>query len=149
MRVDDKTVVAIEYEIFNSNGDLIDSSDGEILEYVHGYGQLLQKWEEHMIDKEEGQEYNFTIEAKDGYGKIEHDLIAKVPKKNFENYTELCSEMKLEGRTSKGKKRPVIVKKVLSNHVLIDANHPLAGDLHFKVKIVTVKPLTGIDLEDI
>lgn len=147
MKAQKNTVVTIWYTLTDDEGNLIDSSEQSgSLEYLHGTGYLLARLEETIEGRDEGEAFSVVLEAKDGYGEYSEDLIASVPKENFETVGTIAVGMKFEAETPDGP-QIVTVKKVTDDFVVIDANHELAGKtLHFDVKVLSVRAATEAEL---
>ena len=75
MKVDQKKVVALSYEL-TVEGALADKATAEKpLEYIHGTGMLLPRFEEEVAGKEVGESFEFTLSPEEGYGVYSSDYI--------------------------------------------------------------------------
>lgn len=148
MTIAKNKVVSIDYTLKDETGAVIDSSkDSSPLEYVHGTGKIISGLEALLEGKSEGDSFSAVIEPKDGYGEYDKSLLIEVPRKNFDEGTEIKEGMKFQA-SSPGGPSVVTVKKVTDDVITIDANHELAGkQLHFDVKVVSVRDATNEDME--
>jgi peptidylprolyl isomerase len=108
----------------------------EPLTAVLGNNQLIRGFEQGLIGMSEGETKTIEIEASDAYGESREEMITEVPKENFPEGIQV-GEM-LQGMGPMG---PVNVRvaEIRENSVVIDANHPLAGQkLIFDLEIVSV-----------
>ncbi len=147
MTIEKDKVVSIHYILKGDDGAVIDSSsDGQPLEYVHGRNYLLAKLEEQLTGKNPGDKLNVDLTAKDGYGEYNKDLVAEVPRDQFDDSIEIQEGMAFQAEGPAGM-QIVIVKKVSPETITVDANHELAGkNLHFDIEIVDVRDATEDEL---
>ena len=79
------------------------------------------------------------ITAKEAYGEIRNELIQEVPKKHIPDDLKPEVGMKLVSKTPDGNEIPLIVTEIKEESIVVDANHPLAGqELTFEVKLVEI-----------
>ncbi len=147
MTITSNKVVAIDYTLKNSEGEIIDSSTGSTpLEYIHGRGSLITGLERELEGKQAGDEFSVVIEPADAYGERNEELIFEVPRSQFEEGTVIEEGMQFEAAAPEGS-RIVTVIKTGTDSVTIDANHPLAGEkLFFDIKIIDVRDATDEEL---
>ena len=147
MIIEKDKVVSIAYELKDSEGETIDSSEGsEPLVYLHGNGNLIPGLERELDGKKVGDKINCVVEAKDAYGEYDENLVFSVKKTNFAEPDKIEEGMQFEAQ-GEGGSRVVTVVAVKGDEVTVDANHPLAGeDLHFNVSIVEVREATAEEL---
>jgi FKBP-type peptidyl-prolyl cis-trans isomerase SlyD len=145
----DGKVVSIHYTLRDDDGDVIDSSSGgEPLEYLHGAGNIVPGLENAMAGKAIGDKFKVTVTPAEGYGDVEGDGPREVPRSAFPKDAELEEGMQLFVRGPDGEPFPVWVVAVHDDHVLLDANHPLAGEnLHFEVEVVAMRDATKEEVE--
>ena len=68
MKVEKNKVVAVSYEL-NVEGKTADKAGSDApLEYIHGTGMLLPKFESELENKEPGDKFEFTLTPEEGYG---------------------------------------------------------------------------------
>lgn len=149
MTVTKDKVVSIHYTLTNDDGKELDSSVGSSpLEYLHGRGYLLKKLEEQIEGKNPGDKFTADLEAKDGYGVYNEDLVVDVPRSDFETNAPLEVGMQFQAATEDGNIAIVTIKKVTDTTVTVDGNHELAGvNLHFSIEIVDVRDATREELD--
>jgi len=138
------TVYGIEYTVKNSNGEVIDSNKGQApLEFVAGKGQIIPGLEKEVEKMEAGEEKSVTIPASEAYGEYNPEMVQELPRDQFQGI-ELQKGMTLYGQTPDGQTIAVTVKDFDDQKVIIDYNHPLAGeDLTFDVKVVSKREATA------
>jgi len=145
--VQNDAFVAIEYTLTLGSGEIVDkSSAGRPLAIVMGSGQIIPGLEHALLGHNLGDAFAVDVPAIDGYGDVDEEMIQTMPRKNFPNGTELQIDMVFQAQTPHGAVS-FRVKEVLEDDVVVDFNHPLAGEhLHFDVKVVEVRAATDEDL---
>ncbi len=156
MKVEQKKVVSITYELRQNNGE------GEVLETVtsenpltviFGIGNLLPAFEENLGGLDVGENFNFTLTSEQAYGEYNDNAVITVPKETFVVDGKLQEEMLYEGNSipmmdEQGNKLTGVITSVQDNQVVMDFNHPLAGmNLYFKGEVVEVRDATPGELE--
>ncbi|MEO1033867.1 MAG: peptidylprolyl isomerase, partial [Bacteroidota bacterium] len=123
-----------------SNGQVFDSSlEREPLKVELGKGQLIPGFEKGLIDMEVNQKKTIKIDKKEAYGEVKMDLFQKVPKSNLPETIEPKEGMGLVATRPDGSEQQLRVTEVNEDHIIVDANHPLAGqDLEFELELVEI-----------
>jgi FKBP-type peptidyl-prolyl cis-trans isomerase SlyD len=143
MKITENSVVSIDYTLKNSEGELLDTSDGrEPLVYMHGKGALIVGLEKELEGKEKDDSLVAIIPPEEAYGTRKDDLLKVVSKDGFEGDEEMKEGMQVQLQTEHGP-AIAIISKIDGNDITLDLNHPLADiTLHFDVKIVEVREAT-------
>lgn len=146
--IDDNRVVSLHYQLTNGFGELIDSSQGELpLVYMHNTNALLPSLERELTGKRAGEPVAVTIYPEDAYGYPDESLIAEWPRGPIEKEQELIIGMRFKAITKEGESQLVTLTEVRDETVVLDANHPLAGQvLNFTLSIVNVREATDEEL---
>ncbi|MCP1727321.1 FKBP-type peptidyl-prolyl cis-trans isomerase SlyD [Natronospira proteinivora] len=149
MEVANKRVVEIDYTLKDNEGNVLDSSEGrEPLAFIQGTQSIIPGLEQGIEGWEEGQSGAVEVAPEDGYGEHNDELKQEVPKDVFQADSEIEPGMRFQAVGEGGQTQIITVVKVEDDKVLIDANHPLAGQtLHFDVKIAGVRDATDDELE--
>ena len=129
------------------DGTVFDSSrERDPLEFVLGKGMLIPGFEAAVEGREVGETVTVTIAPEDAYGLRVEEAVQTVPREAFAQIPDLAVGMQLHGESPQGP-MSVVVKEVNDDSVVVDANHPLAGEtLHFAVKIDSVREATESEL---
>lgn len=139
-KVDVNSTVTVNYTGKLEDGTIFDSSlnEGrEPLTAVLGQGNLIPGFERGLIDMGEGESKTISIPFLEAYGERKDELVAQVPKDRVPETVEV-GQM-LQTMTQQGPMN-VTVKEVTEEYVVLDANHPLAGqDLVFDLEIISVQ----------
>lgn len=141
-------VVTIHYTLTNDQGEVLDSSrEREPLTYLEGSQNIIGGLESALTEKTQGDAAKVSVEPTEGYGEINEELVQPVPLSAFEGVEKIEPGMQFQAQTPGG---PQIVRvvKVEEENVVIDANHPLAGQtLHFDVEVVETREPTEEEVE--
>ncbi len=143
MKITKDSKVQLLYTLYDKEGNMLDSSGEEALEYFHGNGQLIPGLEAMLEGKESGAKFKAVIEPEEAYGVYNDKLVIEVPKSQFEEGSPLEVGMKFQASTEDGQVCIVRVTKISDDAVTVDANHELAGkQLTFDIEIKDVQPAT-------
>lgn len=131
------STVQVHYTGKLVDGTTFDSSIGRApFQFSVGTNEVIPGFENGLIGKQVGEKITVEIPCDDAYGQIREDLIVNVPK------TQMPAEVEV-GQTLQASNQQgvfnVLVKEILEDHVVIDGNHPLAGeDLIFDIEVLQV-----------
>jgi len=139
--VENGATVKLEYTLKDDAGTVLDSNKGqEPLSFTQGGQQLMPGLEKQLIGMHVGEEKKVVLKPEDAYGQNDPAAQAEVPK-NALPPEALNVGTRLMARNQAGETRPVTVKEIKENTVVLDLNHPLAGKtLVFEVKVLGVEP---------
>lgn len=154
MKVENNKVVAVSYAL-EVEGKIADqSAPGNPLEYIHGTGMLLPKFEGALEGKEPGEGFDFVLSPEDGYGTYDPKYLVDLPKTAFAIDGQVREDLLVVGRTipmlnQAGQVVQGTVSKVTDSTVTMDFNHPMAGKtLHFTGKVESVRGATDKELTE-
>lgn len=148
--IDEQRVVTMHYQLTNGLGETIDSSQGDVpLVYMHNSNALLPTLERELTGHCAGEHIAVTIYPEDGYGYANEELVAEWPREALEqSQQELKLGMRFKALGNDGESELVTVTEIRDDVVLLDANHPLAGQvLNFMIAIVSVREPTDEELK--
>ncbi|WXL24918.1 peptidylprolyl isomerase [Ectopseudomonas mendocina] len=133
--------VSIDYTLTNDAGEVIDSSEGAApLVYLHGASNIIRGLEKALEGKQAGDELTVAVEPEEAYGEFSPELVATLNRSMFEGVDELEVGMQFHASAPDGGMQIVTIRELDGDDVIVDGNHPLAGQrLHFKVKVVNVR----------
>lgn len=138
-KVQNGDTVVVNYTGRLEDGTVFDSSltEGrEPLKAQLGQGLLIKGFEDGLLEMNEGDKKTIEIESKDAYGDVNEEMIAEVPKEQMPEGITVGDLLQAQGPMG-----PVNVKviDIQENHVVVDANHPLAGKkLIFDLELVSI-----------
>jgi FKBP-type peptidyl-prolyl cis-trans isomerase SlyD len=147
MQIAENLVVSIHYTLKDSQGNTLDSSQGqEPLPYLCGAHNIVPGLENALIGKQKGDQLDVVVQPEEGYGEIRADLVQKVSRENFQGVDNIEVGMQFMAEAPWGQ-QPVTVVGVEDDGVTLDGNHPLAGQvLHFSVEVSDVRAATEDEL---
>lgn len=141
------TVVLLHYTLTNDQGEVLDKSQDEPLAYLHGHNNIIKGLERALEGKNVGDAFAVEIAPKDAYGDYMAEAVQKVPRANFQGVEKIETGMQFQTQTDDNHIMLVTVKEVNDEYVLVDGNHPLAGQtLHFDVKIIETRPASADEI---
>ncbi|MFN4896618.1 MAG: peptidylprolyl isomerase [Pseudomonadota bacterium] len=142
-------VVTFHYTLRNEAGEILDSSSGaEPLSYLHGYRNIVPGLEKAMLGKAVGAQFKVTVEPAEGYGEREDEMVIQVPKKEWTLPDHVGAGEVVELQSPEGQVVPAVIVEIGSEVVVLDANHPLAGEqLFFEIELTDIRTATKEELE--
>ncbi|HEY0355364.1 MAG TPA: peptidylprolyl isomerase [Flavisolibacter sp.] len=138
--------VKVHYHGKLRTGETFDSSQGrEPLEFTVGSGQVIKGFDDGVRGMTPGDKKTVEIPVGEAYGEKESERIVEFPKSQFPPEMNPEVGMQLVMSDGSGQQIPVLVTEVKEESVMLDANHPLAGqDLIFDIELVEIVPTSRI-----
>lgn len=139
--------LSFHYTLRNREGRVLDTSRGATpLSCVEGAGQIIVGLEEPLLQMKAGESRHVVVPPERAYGVREEALVQKVLRASLP-----VGEVKVgdQFQTGPDRQAPVVtVVAIEGDEVLLDANHPLAGEeLHFEVEVVALRAATPAELQ--
>lgn len=133
--------VRVHYTGKLTTGEIFDSSlEREPLEFTLGQGMLIPGFESAVIDMKVNEKKTVTIPVTEAYGEKVNELFQKVDKAQLPEEIKPEVGMGLMAQNHDGTERQLRVAEVNDDHIVVDANHPLAGhDLVFDLEVIEIK----------
>ena len=134
--------VHVHYKGTLTDGQLFDSSEGrEPLSFQLGSGMVIKGFDDGVTGMEVGDKKTVHIPNVEAYGPVNEEMVIKFPR------TQIPADIPLEigeslnmHQDGNGQIIQVVIKEVTDEFVILDANHPLAGqDLIFELELVDIK----------
>ncbi|HCK22563.1 MAG TPA: peptidylprolyl isomerase [Bacteroidetes bacterium] len=156
MIIEKNRVVSLAYKLQRNDaaGETIEQVNNEQpFVFLYGVGSLLPDFESNLEGKTIGDKVSFGIAAADAYGLPDDKALEYVPKDIFiidgklaEDLLEIDNIVNL--RDQQGNLVRARVAEVNEAEVLLDFNHPLAGqDLFFSVEVLEVREATQEEMD--
>ena len=140
-------VVSFNYHLRDDEGSTLDQSERP-LDYLHGYGNIIPGLENALECTKPGDQLTVAIEPAEAYGEYDPERVWTLQKDATDPGMDLQPGMMVMADTDEGS-LPLTVREVNDDSIVVDANHPLAGQrLHFEVEIVAVRPATDQEIEE-
>jgi len=150
MKITKDTVVSLNYELFDSSGELLERVDEQI-SYLHGgYDGIFPLVEEALHGKGVGEKCSVTMQPDDAFGEYDHSMVEVEPRSSFPK--DVAVGMQFEGapETTADDEDFILftVVEVSDDEVTVDGNHPLAGKtLTFNCTVTNIRKATEEELE--
>ena len=144
-----RRILTFHYTLKDDRGRVLDTSQGSApMPFIEGAGQIIDGLEEPLLQMAVGEKRVVIVPPERAYGMRENDLVQKIPKARLP-----VADAKVGDQFQTGADRhaPVVtVMAIEGDEVLLDANHPLAGQqLHFDVELITVRHATSEELAQV
>ena len=139
MKIEKNKVVELCYELV-VDGEVADKTTKERpLDYIHGTGMLLEKFEKNVEGLEPGGKFSFTLTPAEGYGEVDPDRIIDL----------LVPGTTVPLLNGRGQVIPGKVLEVSEKSVKMDLYSHMAGKtLIFSGVIVSVREATEKELKE-
>ncbi len=149
MKIAKDTVVTLNYELFDSTGELLEKVE-EHISYLHGgYDGIFPLVEEALHGKGVGEKISVTMQPDDAFGEYDHNLVEVEPRSSFPR--DVAVGMQFEGAPEESDDEDFMlftVVELTDDEVTVDGNHPLAGKtLTFNCTVTGVRKATEEELE--
>jgi FKBP-type peptidyl-prolyl cis-trans isomerase SlyD len=147
MQVSKNSVVTLSFELSDSTGKLLEKSDQPI-SYLHGgYDGIFPAVEEALEGLAEGGTVVVTLDPDNAFGEYEDELVRVEPRDAFPvDGIEVGMQFQA-GEEGSDEDDVFTVIEITAESVVIDGNHPLAGQtLLFKGTVEGVRPATAEEL---
>jgi len=148
MQIERGRVVTLAYELKNGNGDSLED-EGARLAYLHGgYGGIFPKVEEALEGKDVGHVLDITLEPEDAFGEYDADLLRVEPRERFPETLEVGMQFEGVPGDDEEAARIYTITDIAADKVVVDGNHPLAGErLWFKCSVAEVRAASPDELD--
>ena len=132
--------VKVHYHGKLTNGETFDSSSGrEPLEFEVGSGSVIKGFDEGVAGMQVGEKKTINIPVDEAYGPRSDDMLIEFPKDRLPEDMKLEQGMEVMMSNGTGQNIPVVITEIKDDCVILDANHPLAGeDLIFDIELIEI-----------
>ncbi len=138
--IEDGKKVSIEYTLQLDDGTTADTNvGGEPLVYEQGGNQILTALETALAGLDVNDTKSVKLSPEDGYGVHDPAALQQVEHEAIPEDARSVGSM-LMAHDGSGGQRPVRVHEVQDDKIILDFNHPLAGQsLNFDVKVLAIE----------
>ncbi len=145
MNVFTNTVVTLTFELYDSEGTLLESTE-EPIAYLHGgHSGMLPKLEEALNAKKAGDSVSVSVDPADAFGEYDPELVKVEPADRLPPEVQVGMQFEAYANPddTEGEGMVYTVTDIADGKVVLDGNHPWAGKrLRFDCQIVDVRPAT-------
>lgn len=156
MKISTNKSVAVTYDLNVGEGEereLMEKATVEApLKFIFGTGTMLPAFEKALLGLAVGDKFSFSLSPEDAYGDYNEEHVLDLPKDIFLVDGKFDSETIQEGNTvpmmdSNGNRMNGSVLEVKEDIVIMDFNHPLAGEtLHFSGNVIDIHEATAEEI---
>jgi FKBP-type peptidyl-prolyl cis-trans isomerase SlyD len=158
MQITNEKVVTLSYELTVTDAEgqkeLIETVEhDDPMAFIQGMSGLPEAFEQNIEGLSEGDTFEFSIPAENGYGEFDPTAIVELPKDIFKVDGEFVEEMLEVGNylpmtDDSGNQLNGRIIAVEADAVRMDFNHPLVDkEMYFKGTIIGVRDATQIELD--
>jgi len=142
------TVVTLTYKLYSAAGELIEETS-EPITYLHGgHHGIFPKLEEALTEKRAGEACSVMLEPEDAFGEYDAELVRVEAQDRFPADVKIGMQFEDTAGEDEEEIRVFTVTDIAGGRVVVDGNHPLAGQrLRFDCTILDVRAATPDELE--
>ncbi len=142
LAIGEGTQVTLYFSLHLDNGEEVDSNfENEAAIFTVGDGNLLPGFERVLFGLIAGDKASFVIPPENAFGQSNPNNIQELDRSLFTDEFELTKGLVVSFADASGAESPGVVVEANENSVLVDFNHPLAGEkITFEVHILKVSP---------
>ncbi len=147
MQIAKNTVVTLTFELLDAQGNMIEKAESPIA-YIHGgFHGIFPLVEKALNGKQAGDSCQVRLAPNDAFGEYDAKLVQVETRDKFP--PDVTVGMQFEGRGEQSGHAVVYtVTDVAEDKVVVDGNHPLAGQtLNFSCTVTEVRVATGEEME--
>ena len=141
IQVKENDTVKVHYTGKLTNGQIFDSSlERDPLEVTIGKGMLIPGFENALVDMKVNEKKTVEVAKEEAYGDIQKELFHEVKNEQLPPDVKPEIGMGLASKSEDGSEHQFRVVDIKDDHIIIDGNHPLAGqNLIFDLELVEIK----------
>lgn len=133
----------IHFTLRDGRGNVLEKTDDAPVSFVYGMGTLVPGLEKALDGARAGDVLNVVVPPEDAYGTRNPTDVFDVEREEFPEPEKVEPGTEFSAEGDDGTVIPMRVLEVHDDHVVVDANHPLAGEtLNFQVRVVSVRAAT-------
>ncbi len=147
-KVGKNVVVSLQYRLRIDDGTLVEESEqDDPLMYLHGHDNIIPGLERALEGMRVGEKQAVIVEPEDGYGDYDPEDIGELKRSDFPPNVPPTVGMIVPIIDDEGNEGEAEVVEVDGDTVVLDFNHPLAGErLHFEIEITGLRDATSEEL---
>lgn len=140
-------VISFHYTLTDSDGATIESSrERAPVAFMTGVGMIVPGLEKEIVNFAAGEKRRVEVRAEEAYGLIDFARFVQVPREQLPKPDIKVGDV----FQSDAAPTPFMVKQVTDTHIILDGNHPLAGeDLVFDLEVIENRDATEKEIKDL
>ena len=143
LMITDGKMISMEYTLTLENKEVIDTNvGGKPLKFTQGSHEIIPGLERQLEGMKKGESKHVTVTPEQGYGPHNPKAYQEVP---IDQIPADAREVgtQLQGKDAQGQTLHPVVSEVKEDVVVLDFNHPLAGQtLYFDIKILDIEAVS-------
>ena len=138
----EQDVIFFKYEMMDSKGNLLDSSDGKPVAIVKGKNQVFNRVENAISNLSVGEIKRIAVKSNEAYGKYNPELVLQVPRSKMKGDLTIGTNYEVEREDGNLINMTLVDEK--NDIFILDGNHAFAGvDLLFQVEVTKKREATA------
>ena len=150
MQITKNTIVTLDYTVFDTENNLLDSGVTPLV-YLHGgYIDIFEKLEKALEGKGVGESIHMQLAPKDAFGEYRSDLVIVEEREQFEDDLEFGQQIEMIFSENEDEEIMMVytVTDIQKDKVILDANHPLSGlSIVFDGTVIGIRDATSEEIE--
>ena len=133
--------VRVHYHGTLEDGTVFSSTyeEKELFEFTIGKQSVLPSFEKAVIGMNEGDKKTILVPPGDAYGQHKKEFVFVMDRAQAPAELTLELGKKLQIRSNQGKPAIATITAITEDHVVLDANDPLAGQiLNFQIELIEI-----------
>lgn len=143
-------LVTLDYTVFDTQNNLLDSGTQPLI-YLHGgYGDVFEKLEKALEGKDVGESVYIQLAPKEAFGEYQQELVLVEKRSQFDEDIAVGETVEMVFSDNDDEEMLVAytIVEISNEHVVLDANHPLAGmSIIFDGTVIGVREATSEEIE--
>ena len=146
MNIVKDTVVTLTYIVKDVDGNLLEESN-EPVSYLHGdYDNIFPLVERALDGKTTGEKVEMKLQPADAFGEFDENLVRMEPREGFPDDIEIGMQF-VGSPDGGGEEMLYTVTDIAEDKVVVDGNHPFAGQtVHFQCVVADVRAATADEI---
>ncbi|MEZ4301648.1 MAG: peptidylprolyl isomerase [Polyangiaceae bacterium] len=151
VRIGPDTHVTLAFVLFDQDGNVFEQATREEpLTYVHGYAQIVPGLERGVAGLARGEKRELVVDPEEAFGDPDEKAVVEIDKADLPDVGRpLQVGDELIAEDDEDDQILMRVVEVRAGSVLVDTNHPLAGQtVRFEVEVCDVRTATEDEIAD-
>lgn len=140
--------VTLAYSLHDIGGETLDGTpEGEPISFVYGYGIVVPGLEKALLGLSKGTKKSVQVAPEEGFGLRDDELVFEIDRGDLPEAINVGDTFFAEDEA--GHQESLKILEIHTAHVLVDANHPLAGaTLRYDIHVVDLRAATADEIAD-
>lgn len=150
MNIAENSIVELEYELLDEEGELVETSADEgPIEVAMGADEIVPGLEKALLGRAAGEDLEVRLDSGEAFGDYDPGMVLALPRQDLPPDAELVpgdwitAEVELDGDEGSELEEGELEMRVIEirpDSVFVDGNHPLAGQaVTYRVRILSVR----------